>query len=61
MKIFKPDGFSGECIQMRRLDSRIARESQIAIALVVRDDKNDIRFGGPRRVQGHDREQRAQR
>ncbi len=43
MKVSKADALFGKRVNMRRVDDGIARPAQIAVALVVGHDQDDVR------------------
>ncbi|MHC4247365.1 MAG: hypothetical protein ACYSUU_11245 [Planctomycetota bacterium] len=48
----------GEGIEVRGADDRVARESEVAVALIVGHHQHDVRRGGPR---GGDRRREGER
>ena len=57
MVISKPHTLRMQLVEMRRLEHRIPVTRQVAVALVIRDDENDIRplrrLGGKGEAQDH--------
>jgi hypothetical protein len=55
--VFQLGGLGGEPVKVRRLDDGIAREAEIAVALIVGDDEDDV---GLRRRRGCRRDGRGE-
>ena len=60
MEVAEPHGFVGQAIQVRRLDDRIAVAAQVAVALIVGEQDDDIGLAWRlRRIAGVDPGQRG--
>ena len=61
MEVAEPHGFMAQAIQMRRLDDRIAVAAQVAVALIVGEQDDDIGLAWRlRRIAGVEHGQRGQ-